>query len=280
MNDVDATLTKLVGLLAELPQVDAIALGGSRAGSHADAASDFDLSVCTNGPIAPTTRRGIVEQLGGASVDRLNHRYFGGGDEWIDARTGGHFDAMYFGLAWWREQVERPLVHHQPSLGYTTAFAYTVNRSRILHDPQGGLTRLQAATRVPYPDALREAIVHHNHPLLRGTLSSYFAQLEKAVARDDLVSVTHRVAALMASYFDILFAVNRALHPGEKQLVRLAGKLLGLPEQFERDVTATLTAAAKDLLPAVSRQLDALDAWLATEGLTIGSARSAGDDGR
>ena len=276
MGDVDtnvnAVLDKLVGLFSELPQVEAIALGGSKAGAHADAASDFDISVCTNSAIPPETRRDIVRQLGGASVDNLDHDYFGGGDEWLDAETGGHFDAMYFNLGWWREQLERPLKYHQPSLGYTTAFAYTVDRSRILYDPQGNFAALQALTSVPYPEALRKAIVRYNHPLLRGTISSYFAQLKKAVARHDLVSVTNRVAALLASYFDILFAVNRKLHPGEKQLLRLAGELPSLPENFERDVTETLSASVNDLLPTLTRQLDALDMWLRREGLEVSAS--------
>ena len=270
--NTDAVLDKLVGLFAELPQVEAVASGGSRSGAHADAASDFDLYVCTDDTIPLETRRNIVQRLGGASWDNLGHDYFGGGDEWLDAGTGGHFDAMYFDLAWLQEQVERPLKHHQPSLGYTTAFAYTVNRSRVLYDPQGKFTALQAETSAPYPGALREAIVRYNHPLLRETISSYSAQLTKAVRRNDVVSVNHRLAALSASYFDILFAVNWALHPGEKQLLRLAGELPSLPENFERDVTETLSASVNDLLPTLTRQLDALDMWLRREGLEVSAS--------
>ncbi len=269
MGDVGAALDKLVKLFSELPQVEAVALGGSRSGAHADAASDFDLYVCTNEVILPETRRDLVQQLGGASVDNLGHDYFGGGDEWLDAETGGHFDAMYFGLEFFREQVERPLKHHQPSLGYTTAFAYTVNRSRVLYDPQGKFAALQEMTSAPYPEALREAIVRYNHPLLRTTISSYLAQLSKAVTRHDLVSANHRLGALLASYFDILFAVNRALHPGEKQLVRLAGELPSLPGAFEQSVTEALSATGDELLSAVTRQLDALDAWLVGEGFSL-----------
>ena len=267
--NTDIALDRLVGLFSELPQVEAVALGGSRSGTHADAASDFDLYVFTDDTIPLETRRSIVQHLGGASWDNLGHDYFGGGDEWLDAQTGGHFDAMYFGLEWLKEQVERPLKHHQPSLGYTTAFAYTVNRSRILYDPQGKFAALQKLTAAPYPEALREAIVRYNHPLLRQTISSYFAQLKKAVSRNDLVSVNHRLAALLASYFDILFAVNRALHPGEKQLLRLAGELLSLPENFTRDVTDTLSAAREELLLALSRQLGALDVWLVREWFDV-----------
>jgi Domain of unknown function (DUF4037) len=83
-------------------------------------------------------------------------------------------------------------------------------------DPQGWLTQTRRKCREPYPELLREKIIAANHRAIRGILSSYEAQIRKAAARGDLVSFNHRIAALVASYFDILFAVNRRLHPGEK----------------------------------------------------------------
>jgi len=270
-------LTRLVGAFAELPEVEAMALGGSRSSGRADAVSDFDLYALTTAEVSLETRRSVVQQLGGASVDNLGHDYFGGGDEWLDAATGAHFDAMYFGLEWLREQIERPLVHHQPSLGYSTAFAYTVSRSTILYDPKGTFAALQVESRQPYPEALRQAVVRYNHPMLRGVISSYWEQLEKALLRNDLVSVNHRFAALLASYFDILFAVNRALHPGEKRLVQLACDLPGLPENFEQDISKTLRAAGDgaQLPPYVTWLIDALDVWLTREGFDDLASRHA-----
>lgn len=270
-----AQLEGLVALFAELPQVEAITLGGSSASGRADDLSDFDVYVCADATISLATRRDIVQQLGGASVDNLGHDYFGGGDEWRDA-AGTHFDLMYLGSGWLREQVERPLRRYQPSLGYSTAFAYTVSRAAILYDPDGAFAALQAVTLEPYPDALREAVVHYNHPLLRNTISSYWVQLEKATARGDLVSLNHRLAALLASYFDLIFAVNRTLHPGEKRLVEVALSVCSsLPEAFERDLTETLKTAGEPelLLTEVTKLLDALDAWLELEGFDVTVSR-------
>ena len=128
--------------------------------------------------------------------------------------------------------------------------------------------------REPYPDALRENVVRYNRPMLRGFISSYWVQLEKATERSDFVSLNHRLAAFLASYFDIIFAVNRLLHPGEKRLLATAlATCKSLPGGFETDLTAALHAAGDGagdgaaLLENVGRSLDALDVWLGREGL-------------
>jgi hypothetical protein len=258
--------TRLAALFGELPPVVAVALGGSLAGGAADAASDIDLYVYTRGDLPLSAREAVVAQAGGASRADMGLTYFGPGDEWIDGATGIHVDAVYFDADWMAGQVRRAVVDHAPSLGYSTAFWHTVRTSQPLTDRHGWLAALQAAAAVPYPEPLRRAIVAYNHPILRGTLSSYRAQVAKAVARGDLVSINHRLAALLASYFDILFAVNRVPHPGEKRLLaQAAARCPSLPVDFAADVTAVLNAAGAapaDLLGHLDRVLDRLDAWL------------------
>lgn len=67
--------------------------------------------------------------------------------------------------------------------------------------------------------------------------ASFYKQLEKAIKRNDIVSINHRTTAILASYFDILFAINEELHVGEKKLISYAKKLCRkLPDNFDKDI--------------------------------------------
>src|SRR5689334_5569429 len=129
---------------------------------------------------------------------------------------------MFRDLSWITDQLARVLDRHEASIGYSTAFWFNVKTSRSLFDRNGLFRQLQEKAAQPYPEPLRRNIVAKNHPILRATQSSYAYQIERALHRNDAVSANHRVAALLASFFDILFALNRQPHPGEKRLIRWA----------------------------------------------------------
>ena len=112
---------------------------------------------------------------------------------------------------------------------------------------------------MPYPKELKNNIIEKNMSLLSGLLPSYDGQINKAVNRGDLVSINHRTAAFMESYFDVLFALNECTHPGEKRLISLAKKNCRiLPENFEEninklfaDLFSSPKAVAEDLVAIV-----------------------------
>lgn len=259
---------EIAARFVELPYVQAIAVAGSRGSQLADQQSDYDLYVYAEREIPAAWRAGLAQPYG-AHIAIDNH-FWEPGDDWIDSRVGVEVDIMYRSPQWIEEQVDRSLVRHEASTGYSTCFWFNVLHSTPVFDRDGWYGRLQDRARQPYPAALRQAIIAKNHPILRRTNSSYLQQIELALARRDLVSVNHRVAALLASYFDILFALNEQPHPGEKRLVaHVQARCPKRPAGFEQQIADLLNAAAPanhaQLLSCAHALLDSLDLLLVSE---------------
>lgn len=109
--------------------------------------------------------------------------------------------------------------------------------SKIFYDQDNQLTNLKEEYSIPYPIELKNNIIERNIKLLYKYLPSYNKQILKAVKRNDLVSMCHRTAAFMESYFDIIFAINEMTHPGEKRLISIClDKCKILPLNFEKNI--------------------------------------------
>jgi hypothetical protein len=267
-SDVPPLAREWAARFSTFEQVRAVALGGSWVTGSADPLSDLDLIVYASPPPPAEARRALI--LPTARRAEIDNTFFGTGDEWLDS-SGQGVDAAWWSPEWMEEQLERVLVRFEASLGYTTSFWHTLRNSRVLFDRTGWLARLQERARGPYPEPLRRSIVAKNHPVLRSKLSSYLEQIELALRRADPVSVQHRVTAVLASYFDILFAVNRVPHPGEKRLLEHARRLCPKrPPELESQVEAVIRSVGhpqQDLLPHLHALLDGLDVLLVSEGL-------------
>jgi hypothetical protein len=256
--------------LGAMDGVIAVALGGSVATGLADARSDVDLYVYSPTPPPLPLRAELARDYDPAP--ELDNQAFGPGDEWTDVATGLAVDLIYWSPVWIEEQLSRVLGAHLPSVGYSTCFWRTVLHSAPLVDPTGWFAALQATARRPYPEALRRAIVANNRPLLRDARSSLLHQIERAVARGDAVSVHHRTAALLASVFDILFALNRVPHPGEKRLLAIVQQeCVLLPPDLTRLVGDLIAATPPPwengrLMSAAHALIDNLEEVLAANG--------------
>ena len=258
---------------AALPEVRAVAVAGSLTGGGADEGSDLDLYVYAAAEIPVPTRAAIA----GADAPRreLDMRFWEPGDGWVDGVTGTTVDVMYRTPAWIEDQLERVLVRHEASVGYSTCFWHNVRTSVPLFDRDGWFAELQRRADRPYPEPLRRAVVAKNHPLLRDSMFSFLHQIEGALRRRDAVSVQHRLTALLASYFDVLFALNRQPHPGEKRPVQRALDLCPQrPADFERRIDAVLASTpppwdGDGFLRRVHELIDPLDELLAAEGLLL-----------
>lgn len=256
-----------------LPGVRAVALGGSLGRAVLGAPEringqpgDIDLYVYTDDPPSLAFRMDAIRLLTGRAIE-LDRQFWETDDAWIDGTTGVLIEAMYRNPGWIEQELDRVFVHHQASIGYTPSVADNVHDSVALADPAGWYAALQKRTNEPYPPALRDAIVAKNHPILRDIHASYRAQIGSAIRHDDLNAVAHRLTALLASFWDVLFAINLALHPGEKRLVAFAeARCPNRPAHLEAKIrggVAVIGTRVGALLPLIDGLLDDLDACIA-----------------
>ncbi len=260
---------------AQIPGVVAVTLAGSLVANLTDEHSDLDIYVYTEAPIPLAERRQIAAEFAGPddpSVE-IGKPYWGDEDAWIDRASGLGVDLIYWSPDWIAGQIARCLVDYQAWLGYTTSFWYTIKHSAVLFDRAGWFADLQARADQPYPAELRQAIVDLNWSVLRQIGSSYTHQIELAITRRDRISLNHRITALLGSYFDIIFAVNWALNPGEKRVITQVRRLCNsLPEDLAAHVEALIVScgAPWDEMPTLAildRMLDNLEGLLEVEEL-------------
>lgn len=249
----------LIDRLIETGKVAAIGLGGSSASGMAATGSDLDLYIITRNPIDPEVRRAIIEPLADDPfrIDIANPYW---GDEDGVSIDGAWHDLAYFDAQWLATEVDEVLTDHRARQGYTTSFIFTMANMVPLHDPEGLLASWKRRTGW-YPDDLAEAIIAYNYPVCAVIHASYRNQIIRAVQLNDPVAVNHRVAAFLASVFDIAFAHIRAWHPGEKrQLQYLQDRQHDLPPAFEEHIRAVLNAAApvrgEELVLAVDKLVE------------------------
>jgi len=267
------TALRLAGAYSTMPAVEAIVLSGSRTSGLGDPTSDIDLYVYSREPVSLKER---AEVASGAKRAEIGNAFWEPGDEWVDEATGVSVDVMFRDCRWIEEQLDRVLKQHQASVGYSTCFWYNVLHSEILFDRSEWFAGLQERARQPYPEELRAAIIAKNLPILRRNMSSYIHQMDLAIQRSDLISLNHRTTALLASYFDVLFAVNRQPHPGEKRLVKFAEQLCGKrPADFAvriEELLASLPLMDASVIEKAERVVEGLEEVVRADGLAQGRA--------
>ena len=220
--------------LSRLPQVEAIALGGSRATGRNDEKSDYDVYIYLTGPVEETCRRTILSKY--CRYMEIGNTFWELEDD-VTLLDGIDMDIIYRNLEDFARGIASVVDDCTAWNGYTTCMWHNLITSRILFDRTGRLQKLQARYQIPYPQKLKENIISRNMNLLSGMLPSFDTQIQKAENRGDLVSVNHRVTEFLASYFDILFALNEMTHPGEKRMQDICTKECTiLPQYFDSNL--------------------------------------------
>ena len=256
---MNRTINELAASFAERGGVEALVLAGSAATGLADEESDYDLYAYTREEVPIEFRANLLKPR--AARLELQNIFWEWSDEWVEP-DGTPFDLMYRSCDAIEADVEARLGRGLASLGYSTSLCHSVLHAKPVFDRQGWFQTLQDRLRsTAYPDRLVEGVVKLNLPVLGRIIHSYEQQIRSAFRRRDRVSLNHRTAAWLASYFDILFAANRRFNPGEKRLLAHAQALPTTPERMVADVEAACMGACS-LENCVADHLDAMRARL------------------
>jgi predicted nucleotidyltransferase len=240
-----------------LPQVEAIALGGSRATGRHDEKSDYDVYVYIADSIDADTRRNILHKY--CKYMEIGNSFWELEDD-VTLKDGIDMDIIYRNMDNFEEMVSAVVMEHKPQNGYTTCMWHNLITSRIVFDKEGKLNKLQEKYHISYPEELKKNIVFNNLNLLSGMLPSFDTQIRKAEKRGDLVSVNHRVTEFLASYFDIIFAINKMTPPGEKRMQSIcSAECKILPNNFDKNLNSLFAGICRaDISPVIHDMVEEL----------------------
>lgn len=220
--------------LSKINEIEAIALGGSRAGDTYDEKSDYDVYLYCVGNIEENKRREILSKY--CKYMEIGNHFWEYEDN-CTLNNGIDIDILYRNLDEFSRDVESVVINCQGRNGYTTCMWHNLKNCKIIYDKNGRLTAAKKRFDVDYPVELKKDIIDRNMKLLHKAMPAYEIQINKAVKRGDIISINHRTAAFMESYFDIIFALNEQTHPGEKRLIQLCKKNCKiLPDKFEENI--------------------------------------------
>ncbi len=254
--------------LANISAVEAVVL--TRSHDDAERTTDIALVVYAREANVPLEKRRAIIENRAEKMD-LNLQFGEPRDQWLEAGTGFGVDVCYRDVNWVIDETVRVMVQHKASLGYSTHLIYSVLHSESFYDRGNWYKELQKTAQQPYPNTLVRSIIDANHAALVDSVGAYNKQLARIVAQQDVVGQVQCVSALLASYFDVLFAANRQYHPGEAYLLQRAAALDSLPANMADDVQAVIGASANDPTGPVNALLSNMDAWLKETGLYPGA---------
>lgn len=239
---------RLAAALAGVPGLVAVAIGGSRATGFAGPGSDTDVYAFFSGALATVcVRHAALSEVADEGSLTASDAF---GPEDHFTVDGEPIEIVYLDVAAVEDSITRVHSGAVAADGFSTAFLHTVAVCEPLRDT-GELARLKQAL-TTYPEATRARILAHG----REVIAEWSSQLIAAQTRGDVPMVMHRRATIQAVLFDVLFAVNRRYHPGEKRMLDHVDTLATRPHDFARRWTEACLLPADS--PELPRQLGSL----------------------
>ena len=176
---------------SQLEQVEAIALGGSRAGQDYEQNSDYDVYVYFNASIDEATRLKILSKY--CSHMEIGNQFWELEDDCV-LNNGIQIELIYRSLESFEQELNSTVFQHKAQNAYTTCMWHNLLHSKILYDPNGNYASLQRAYQIPYPQELKKHIIERQLLLLEQAMPAFSHQIEKAIKRQDLLSMNHRTS--------------------------------------------------------------------------------------
>lgn len=245
MINLNEILHRLIDDYCELEEIIGITMSGSKATNLQDDLSDINLDLYLSNELDPEKRRQILLKY--ATKIEINYPSFVASDHFLLSDFPVEMTVSYIHLPMIEQELQDVMEHHIAKVGYTTCFIHNFMNSTILFDKEGRLKALYEKYEMTYPEQLKDNIIELNFPLLKDSVSSYYNQLEQAIIRKDTLSIPSRVSKFLASYFDIIFAVNKVYYPGEKRLIQIMEDCCELyPSNLNEKIKQLMTYAAEN----------------------------------
>lgn len=270
----DPLLTRVTSVLADVPGVQAVVLGGSRARGRAHAASDYDIGLYFKAAIPLDTERvlaaakTIADDPAATTVTPVGEwgPWIVGG-AWLSVE-GRKVDLLYRNA----DAVEAVMescgagvvtMDYQP--GHPHGFCSAIWMGEIaycqpFHDPNGLIARLKSIA-LPYPEPLRSALTRR----FQWEILFSIENAELAAARNERTHVAGCLYRSFACVAQVLFALNERYLINEKGALQEAADLpLTIPHLVEQSdqiwhlVADGGFAQACAMLRQVDRQLKTL----------------------
>lgn len=198
--------------LASLPGVVAVAVGGSRATGVADERSDTDLYALWRGELAaPADRAAVLAPL--ADQGQVVSASIFGPEDHLH-RDHRLVEVVYLNLDEMQQLVATATHEGLGGTVCSTAFLHTLATCQPLRDDAHELAAVKRQL-AGYPEPTRTRILADSTQ----AIPEFISQLRTAQARRDVLMIVDRRAAAQAALVNLLFALNRTYHPGEKRLL-------------------------------------------------------------
>ncbi len=258
----DTLLERIVPALADVPGIDAMVLGGSRARGTAHDTSDYDIGLYYSAANELDTdrllqvARNLVDEPSAAVVTTV-----GGWGPWIVGGAwlsiaGRRVDLLYRSVEAVTQVIDACRAGHismdyQP--GHPHGFCSAIWMGEIalcqpLHDPRGTIIGLKALAS-PYPKPLRVALIRR----FQWEILFSIENGETAALREELTDIAGCAYRALACTGQVLFALNERYLINEKNALQEAASFtLTIPNLSDRVANVWQLIGAKEFGPALA----------------------------